>query len=85
LRISRRFPDAFLRLSWPFVLPVAPRVLLQIVRPLLPEFLDRVELRRLRVGWATVDLLFQRGPQGIHVDVKKLDGKLDVGVEESRE
>jgi hypothetical protein len=43
--------------------------------------LDRLELRRLRVGEATADLRFQRGPKGIHVDVMKLDGKLDIEVE----
>ncbi|ALA59248.1 putative Amylo-alpha-1,6-glucosidase [Nitrospira moscoviensis] len=54
---------------------------LRIVRPLLPDFLDRLELRKLRVGQAAVDLHFQRGAQGVHVDVVKLDGELDVQVE----
>jgi glycogen debranching enzyme len=81
-------PQAWASGSIPFLLttllglsPVAFDKRLRIVRPLLPEFLDRLELRRLRVGEATADLRFQRGPKGIHVDVMKLDGKLDIEVE----
>ncbi|OQW37302.1 MAG: hypothetical protein A4E19_14165 [Nitrospira sp. SG-bin1] len=54
---------------------------LRIVRPLLPDSLDRLDLRNLEVGPATVDLHFQRGKQGIHVDVVKLDGELDIQVD----
>jgi hypothetical protein len=57
---------------------------LRINRPLLPEFLDRLDLRGLRVGEATADLHFQRGTEGIHVDVVRLDGRLDVQVEKEK-
>lgn len=59
---------------------------LRIKRPMLPNFLDRLELRRLHVGGAVVDLAFRRGTQGVDVDVVKLQGVLDIQVDnESRE
>jgi glycogen debranching enzyme len=42
--------------------PDGPRKLLRVVHPTLPYWLEQVEIRRLRVGDGTVDLLFeQRG------------------------
>jgi glycogen debranching enzyme len=38
---------------------------LRIVRPLLPNFVDRLEVRRLRVGSATADLKFERISEGV--------------------
>ena len=54
---------------------------LRIVRPLLPDGLDRLALRRLRVGGAAVDLNFQRGAHGTRVEVLKVDGDLEVQVD----
>ena len=54
---------------------------LRIVRPLLPDGLDRLALRRLRVGRAAVDLNFQRGAHGTRVEVLKVDGDLEVQVD----
>jgi glycogen debranching enzyme len=54
---------------------------LRIVRPLLPDGLDRLDVKQLRVGGASVDLAFHRGSVGIDVDVMNLNGKLDVRVE----
>jgi hypothetical protein len=64
------------------LLPEAFEKRLRIRRPLLPDFLDRLELRRLHVGEALVDLAFRRGTQGVHVDVVKQEGDLDVQVDE---
>ena len=58
---------------------------LHIVRPLLPKVLDRLDLRNLEVGQASVDLHFQRGEQGIHVDVTKVDGELDIQVDKGNQ
>lgn len=44
--------------------PFAPLHVLAIVRPRLPAWLPELTLRRLRVGTATVDLRFQRRPDG---------------------
>ena len=54
---------------------------LRIIRPLLPKGLDRLDVRNLEVGQAAVDLHFQRGERGIHVDVIQVDGELDVQVD----
>ncbi len=57
---------------------------LRIVRPLLPRGLDRLSVRRLRVGDALVDLAFRRGREGIDAEVTGLDGELEVQVEKDR-
>ena len=54
---------------------------LRIVRPLLPDGLDRLDVKQLRVGGASVDLAFHRGSVSIDVEVMNLNGKLDVQVE----
>jgi glycogen debranching enzyme len=56
---------------------------LDIVRPALPRGLDRLDVTRLRVGQAAIDLTFRRGKDGVDVDVVKLDGKLEVQVRRS--
>jgi glycogen debranching enzyme len=56
---------------------------LRIVRPILPDFIDRLELRQLRVGDATVDLMFERKDSGIGVHTTRLVGELEVEIVES--
>lgn len=48
---------------------------------MLPEYIDQLEVRRLRVGSAAADLRFKRTSNEIVVDVLKIDGQLDVVVE----
>jgi glycogen debranching enzyme len=55
---------------------------LRIVRPLLPDFLDGLELRRLRIGQARADLRFRRREKGVEVEILQIDGELNVIVEE---
>ncbi len=56
---------------------------LRIVRPVLPGFVDRLELRQLRVGRARADLSFRRTSQGsVSVEVLHVTGSLDVVVED---
>lgn len=81
-------PQAWASGAMPFLLttllglaPDAFAKRLRIVRSLLPSFLDRLDLRNLEVGQARVDLHFQRSEQGIHVDVIKSNGELEVQVE----
>lgn len=71
----------FLLMTLLGVMPDAFVKRLHIIRPLLPKALDRLDLRNLEVGEATVDLHDQRNEQGIHVDVIKTDGDLDVQVD----
>jgi glycogen debranching enzyme len=53
---------------------------LQIVRPLLPQGLDRLEIKGLKVNRASVDLAFEREKTGVHVGVTRLEGDLEVEV-----
>ena len=55
---------------------------LRIVRPMLPQFVEELEVHGLRVGQATVDLRFTTRPNGdTHVEVLRIEGPLDVQVE----
>jgi len=54
---------------------------LRVVRPILPEFVNHVEIHNLRIGEALADLRFERAGEGIEVKVRKVDGELDLVVE----
>ncbi|MGH9768470.1 MAG: amylo-alpha-1,6-glucosidase [Blastocatellia bacterium] len=54
---------------------------LRVVRPVLPEFVNHVEIRRLGIGAARADLRFDRVGEGIEVKVQNVDGELDLVVE----
>ena len=55
---------------------------LRIVRPVLPSFVDRLTIERLRVGGACIDLCFTRTTHDrIDVDVTKQDAELEVLIE----
>ena len=51
---------------------------LRIVRPMLPKNVNRLEIYDLRVGSASVDLLFERGDEGITARVQEKRGDLEV-------
>ena len=52
---------------------------LRVVRPILPDFVDEVELHRLRVGEAQVDLRFERNANDVvTVHTLRVTGRLDV-------
>jgi glycogen debranching enzyme len=55
---------------------------LRVVRPVLPQRLEHVALRGLRVGAAKVDLRFATGSDGkVEVEVLHKEGELEVAVE----
>jgi glycogen debranching enzyme len=54
---------------------------LRVVRPSLPSWLDHVELRRLQVAGARVDLRFQRTGSGVTLTDAEVDGDLEVVLE----
>ncbi len=54
---------------------------LRIVRPVLPELTDYVELRGLRVGSGEADLRFERTTAGVMVKVLKIQGELQIVTE----
>jgi glycogen debranching enzyme len=56
---------------------------LRIDKPMLPDFIDRLTLRNLKVGEARVDLSFSRGREDkIEVEIMNLEGELDVQIRE---
>ena len=64
----------------------APEKRLRIVRPVLPDWLDWLELRHIKVGGASLDLRFERetpskadaGGQDVRVEVLAVHGDVDV-------
>ena len=59
--------------------PAAFEHQLIVRRPVLPDFVDDLEVQRLRVGDAEVDLRFERrADQSVKVEVLKKRGRLDV-------
>ena len=44
----------------------------------LPEGLDRVELRNVRVGSAAVDLAFERHAENVGFDIPRRSGEIEV-------
>lgn len=64
------------------LVPEAFEKRLRIVRPILPEMIDRFDVKGLHVGQAKVDLSFERTPEGaIAVKTERIDGELRVQVE----
>ncbi|MDX8510790.1 amylo-alpha-1,6-glucosidase [Mesorhizobium captivum] len=53
---------------------------LRIVRPRLPDFVNRIALRGLRVGEASADLEFRRTADGAEVNIQQTSGQLSVEV-----
>lgn len=82
-------PQAWAAGSVPFLLqtalglqPDAFQNRLNVVRPALPEIVPWVEVRRLQVGSARIDLRFERQPDGdVTVEVLRTSGDLEVRVE----
>ena len=81
-------PQAWAAGSVPFMveslLGLVPKAFenrLQIVRPALPDFINQLELKRLRVGKSSVDLKFERNADGsVHTHVVQVQGRLEVEV-----
>jgi hypothetical protein len=82
-------PQAWAAGSVPYIVeslaglvPDAFAARLRVVRPVLPDFVGRLELRGLRVGSARVDLRLQRGPEGrVLADVLRTEGTVEVTIE----
>ena len=51
---------------------------LRVVRPSLPTWLDWLEVSRLRVAGATIDLRFERTGDGVRLSDARVDGSLEV-------
>jgi len=53
---------------------------LHVARPILPTFLNEMEIRNLRVGEASVNLMLRRRGEDVTVQVLERDGEVDVAV-----
>src|SRR5579884_1299592 len=86
-------PQAWAAGSVPFlltaILGLAPDAFserVDVVRPVLPNGVDELKFRRLKIGRSALDLHFERGQDGhVRVDVLKKSGNLRVEVIEKRE
>ncbi len=59
---------------------------LRIVRPILPHFLETLDIQRLKVGKAELDLRFSRTEKNrVDVTILRQDGELDLCVEQVEE
>lgn len=58
----------------------APKKVLTIRAPRLPQTLNMLQINGLRVGQATVDLEFRRTQKSVTVDVRNRQGELDIQV-----
>ncbi|HSP55994.1 MAG TPA: amylo-alpha-1,6-glucosidase, partial [Dehalococcoidia bacterium] len=63
--------------------PNAPARILNIVRPILPEWLHAVAIHALRVGSAEADVFFERRGEDVAVQVVDVRGDLQVKVIDS--
>jgi glycogen debranching enzyme len=55
---------------------------LRVVRPILPNGVHQLDLRRIRVGAAAIDLRFRREPdKKVAVEITKQTGKISLEVE----
>jgi len=58
---------------------------LRVIRPVLPGFVNELDLRRIKVGDSTVDLHFKRSLNGdVNVRVVQHGGSIKVEVEQER-
>jgi glycogen debranching enzyme len=51
---------------------------IRLTRPVLPAFLDGIEIRNLRLGDSAVDLLFRRHTRDVALNVLRKDGRVEV-------
>jgi glycogen debranching enzyme len=56
----------------------APRRQLRFVDPVLPPFLERVEIRDLTIGDADLDVVLDRHPEDVSVKVARRHGDVEV-------
>jgi hypothetical protein len=54
---------------------------LSFVRPVLPEFLDEIQIKNLKVGDGSVDLLVRRRARYATVEIERREGPLEVFTE----
>ena len=58
----------------------APRSRLSFSQPVLPPFLERIAIKNLRIGDATVDLSLERHDQDVGINVLRREGRVGIVV-----
>jgi len=58
----------------------APRARLSFLQPVLPPFLDHIEIQHLRVGDAVVDLSLERHATDVGINILRREGRVEVVV-----
>ena len=58
----------------------AIRSRLSFSQPVLPPFLEHIEMKNLRIGDATVDLLLERHPKDVGINILRQQGQVEVVV-----
>jgi glycogen debranching enzyme len=58
----------------------APRARLSFSQPVLPPFLDHIEIQHLRVGDAVVDLSLERHATDVGINILRREGRVEVVV-----
>ena len=53
---------------------------IRLRNPVLPDFLDEVTLRQLRLGSASVDLKIRRHKQSVSLDILRTSGRARISV-----
>jgi glycogen debranching enzyme len=57
-----------------------PRARLAFLQPVLPVFLEHIEIKNLRIGDATVDLSLERHAQDVGINILRREGRVEVVV-----
>jgi glycogen debranching enzyme len=58
----------------------APRARLSFSQPVLPAFLEHIEIKNLRIGDATVDLSLDRHAQDVGINILRREGRVEIVV-----
>jgi glycogen debranching enzyme len=58
----------------------APLRRLRFIRPVLPPFLERVEIGNLTIGEASVDVILERHQHDVSLTVARRDGEVDISI-----
>lgn len=56
----------------------APRARLSFSQPVLPPFLEHVEIKNLRIGDAAVDLSLERHTQDVGINILRREGRVEI-------
>jgi hypothetical protein len=56
----------------------APRMQVRFTRPVLPEALEHVSIRNLRVGEASVDFSVERHRWDVGINIERRDGEVEI-------